>query len=61
MPQPHNLPPPNFTQRQLDWLERMFSEYPATAATSNEQLRFNAGQRHVIRVIREQLQPDQGH
>lgn len=59
-PQSKDLSAPDFTKRQLDWLEKMFPEYPATAATPDDTLRFSAGQRSVLRVVKERVKPEQG-
>ena len=59
-PQSKDTNGPNFTLRQIAWLEKMFPEFPATAATPDDQLRFSAGQRSVIRVVKERIQPEQG-
>lgn len=47
---------PEFTRRQMEWLEKMFPEVAGTPTTTNEALRFHAGQRSVIHVVRQRVQ-----
>lgn len=48
--------PVEFTQRQLDFLERAYPEILARPEVSLDQVRFNAGQRSVILNLRSRLQ-----
>lgn len=44
-----------FTQRQLDWLDRQFPEVAATATTSKRELLWGVARRSVVRELRERL------
>lgn len=44
-----------FTQRQLDWLDKQFPEMIATPATTTEEIRFRSAQRSVLYYIKNRV------
>jgi len=48
--------PVRFTKRQYEYLEKLYGENPGGPETTNEELRFRAGQRSVILRIKSLVQ-----
>lgn len=47
-----------FTQKQMDFLEKQFPEQVGTPQTTDAQLRYWSGQRSVIAVLRTRVQTE---
>ena len=46
---------PNFTVKQMQWLEKQFPEIVHTPTSTNDELRHYFGQRSVLAVIRNRV------
>jgi hypothetical protein len=50
--------PVGFTQKQFDYLDKMYPERTGGPTTTSDELRFYAGQRSLIQFIKGRIQKD---